>query len=1066
MKQLSISFLGSLEINLDNVPVSNFAYDKVWALLVYLIVESHQVHHREFLAALLWPDFPSERARSNLRQTLATLRQILGDRAAEQPFLLTTRQTIQFNTDSRYQSDLSQFLVYLEAVAWPLADHLSLEDIVRLEQALTCYKGEFLANTVLPVEEPFEEWVMFTRTKLQQQAIDICHSLVTHYEQQQQWSQALQYAHRSLELEPWNELMHQSIMRVSTYCGQRSAAIKQYQACCQILESQLAIMPDPITTALYEQIQNGDIAIKAQIPLIQNELIAVQPATEMLELGDAAAVTSEIESPPPVISEQGLDLTTTKVVESCLEPIAPLMPKAITKDASVAIEPQTVIVDLVADIDSTQQQSITPEVISNVISTIPENRYYCRNRSKMLEKVQVFWIKGVLENSLHNALMIELGLETRSVAIEQPWNLLTQLSDQTQQRLPDNTKILDVYDQVDRSLLILGDPGAGKTTLLLDLARALLVRATQDLNHPMPVVFNLSSWAKPSSSISSWLIEELQVRYQVPKQLAQQWIEEAKILPLLDGLDEVVAEQREACVQAINQFRSDYWLTDLVVCSRVNDYDALASKLQLNDAVLVQHLSLSQIDQYLEQLGDRLLTVQKAMHQNWELQELMQTPLMLSILVLVYQDSNFTLSLSESSADWRKNLFTAYIQRMLRHRGVASEYDDRAVDWLTWLANALTQRNQSMFFIEQVQPDLLFSDQQRLLLSIIETSIVAISVGVVGGMGVGVHHASLAGWADGLWPWVERSMQGLIQGAGVGLLTGFSTSVIINLVTIAAQFFLKSQTSHPEYRWLKLWLAMRFGAATGVSQGAAVVFFLGYGLGLADGFLVALTSGIAALKFLESGQIRLFEAWHWSWERARLGIVPGSLLGMLFGVIYGVGYGIEYAIVLAPTVWMITITGFGLTNSEIETRVVPNQGIYDTAKGALRVSLAISIPYALANVIGCGLSVDWPSAIGNGFSAAVTLGLCCWLICGGFACIQHLIIRGILYKSGVIPWNYAAFLDYAVEKTFLRRVGGGYVFLHRLLLEYFAGLNASQLIDNEHNIFLLETNNQQPAKLD
>ena len=40
-----------------------------------------------------------------------------------------------------------------------------------------------------------------------------------------------------------------------------------------------------------------------------------------------------------------------------------------------------------------------------------------------------------------------------------------------------------------------------------------------------------------------------------------------------------------------------------------------------------------------------------------------------------------------------------------------------------------------------------------------------------------------------------------------------------------------------------------------------------------------------------------------------------------------------------------------------------------------------------------------------------------------------------------MPWNYAAFLDYAVEKTFLRRVGGGYVFLHRLLLEYFAELS-------------------------
>jgi DNA-binding SARP family transcriptional activator len=1029
MKQLSISFLGSLEINLDNVPVSNFAYDKVWALLVYLIVESHQIHHRESLAALLWADFPSERARSNLRQTLATLRQMLGDRQTTKPFLSATRQTIQFNVDSLYQSDLAQFLAHLETVSWPLADQLSLADIVQLEQALICYKGEFLATTILPVEEPFEEWVMFTRTKLQQQAIDICNSLVIHYEQQQQWSQALQYAHRSLELEPCNELMHQAIMRVSTSCGQRSAAVQQYQTCCQILEKQLAITPDPATTALYEQIQNVGVESDATVPLVQNGLVAalaIEADQSIDVLEDLPTAPSAVDLQPVVIADQNLDLTATDVV------ISPF-------NSDVAINQKPIA---------------------------PDSQQYCRNRLKMLEKVQVFWVQGVLENSLHNALMIELGLENRSISIEQPWNLLIPLSDQTSQQFPENTKILDVYDQFNRSLLILGEPGAGKTTLLLDLTRSLLMRATQDFHHPLPVVFNLSSWSQPSCSISSWLIDELQVRYQVPKQLAQQWIQEAKVLPLLDGLDEVVADQREACVQAINQFRSDYWLTDLVVCSRVNDYEALTTKLQLNNAVLVQQLSVVQIDRYLDQLGDRLIVVQKAIHRHQELQELIQTPLMLSILVLVGQDPIFTLSLSQSSKDWRKSLFTAYVQRMLRHRGANSDYDDRAVDWLIWLATILKQRNQSMFFIEQIQPDLLVSEQQRLLLSIIETSIVAISVGIFGGMGVGVHHASLTGWADGLLPWLERGLQGLIQGAGIGLLTGFSTSIIINLVTVAAQVFLTSEVSYPEHRWRKVWLSMRFGAAAGFSQGSAVVFFLGYGLGMADGFLVALTSGIAALKFLESGQIRLFEAWGWSWDRARLGVLPGSLLGMLFGVIYDVGYGIEYAVVLAPMVWIITITGFGLTNSEIETRVIPNQGIYDTAKGALRVSLAISIPYTLANIIGCGLSVGWPSAIGNGFSASITLGLCCWLICGGFACIQHLIIRGILHKNGFMPWNYAAFLDYGVEKTFLRRVGGGYVFLHRLLLEYFAALNDSQLGANNYENFPVEALNKQSAKLD
>jgi hypothetical protein len=43
-----------------------------------------------------------------------------------------------------------------------------------------------------------------------------------------------------------------------------------------------------------------------------------------------------------------------------------------------------------------------------------------------------------------------------------------------------------------------------------------------------------------------------------------------------------------------------------------------------------------------------------------------------------------------------------------------------------------------------------------------------------------------------------------------------------------------------------------------------------------------------------------------------------------------------------------------------------------------------------------------------------------------------------------MPWNYAAFLDYAASRVFLRKVGGGYIFVHRMLLEYFAALPDAQ----------------------
>ncbi len=44
----------------------------------------------------------------------------------------------------------------------------------------------------------------------------------------------------------------------------------------------------------------------------------------------------------------------------------------------------------------------------------------------------------------------------------------------------------------------------------------------------------------------------------------------------------------------------------------------------------------------------------------------------------------------------------------------------------------------------------------------------------------------------------------------------------------------------------------------------------------------------------------------------------------------------------------------------------------------------------------------------------------------------------MLRQKDYMPWHYSQFLDYAAERLFLRKVGGGYIFMHRMLLEHFA----------------------------
>jgi hypothetical protein len=60
---------------------------------------------------------------------------------------------------------------------------------------------------------------------------------------------------------------------------------------------------------------------------------------------------------------------------------------------------------------------------------------------------------------------------------------------------------------------------------------------------------------------------------------------------------------------------------------------------------------------------------------------------------------------------------------------------------------------------------------------------------------------------------------------------------------------------------------------------------------------------------------------------------------------------------------------------------------------------------------------------------------------GGFACLSHVALRLVGWYHGYAPWNLVGFLDFCADRILMRKVGGGYIFIHRLLLEYFATLD-------------------------
>src|SRR6266700_2090432 len=249
-----------------------------------------------------------------------------------------------------------------------------------------------------------------------------------------------------------------------------------------------------------------------------------------------------------------------------------------------------------------------------------------QNRTRLMKRVRTTWIEGVLEHSLHQAALIALDLLEQPDALANPWHFEVQETDRSPRPLPGGTSIVQVYDEAEGELLILGEPGAGKTTLLLELARTLLQRAEGGERHRLPVVFHLSSWAqeKERQPLAKWLVEELTTKYQVPRKPAQVWVNTDQILPLLDGLDEVTSNVRAACVDAINVYHQEH-MVPLIVCSRKTEYFAQTRRLTLRDAVTVRPLTAQQIDDYLSNAGGQLAAVRVALTEDKELQELATT---------------------------------------------------------------------------------------------------------------------------------------------------------------------------------------------------------------------------------------------------------------------------------------------------------------------------------------------------------------------------------------------------------------------------------------------------------
>ncbi|MGW4115200.1 helix-turn-helix domain-containing protein [Actinosynnema sp. NPDC004786] len=580
-------------------------------------------------------------------------------------------------------------------------------------------------------------------------------------------------------------------------------------------------------------------------------------------------------------------------------------------------------------------------------------------------------------------------------------------------------QVVEVYRRIPSSrLIVLGRAGAGKTILttrfVLDL---LAVRAPAD---PVPVIFSLGSWHPDRVALRDWLADQL-VRdhpgLAAPgpggATLAAALVDAHRVLPVLDGFDEVAGGLRRSALAALNATTLPLLLT-----SRVDEYRAAVEAtgvLRAAGAVELVDLTADDVADYLPRTTGRaggagalwqpVLDEVRA-RPGGPLAAVLTTPLMVALARRIYSDTPGHDPAELLDADRfaapgaiERHLLGGFVPAVYReHRGGRGHDVERVRHWLGHLADHLSRLGTHDLAWWQ-----LGTSSSRWVRAVVVSLVVFVVVGlgdvVIEGLLIGEVSAELVGLS---------ALVGLIVGVPFGLVHGHLARV---QPVRPARFRLR-------WRWSAgggtRWPRVRSRARMGLWFGALV--------GLVYGVVMDL------VKLLAVGRE----------------ITPTMVLvdSGVFTVVFGAGAALAFGLIAAgesPQDLRSAASPAGLLRANRRTVLVqmllfaPLFAVFFTGATWLITTALMSLPGGGP----FGLTLTWPALAGlalglvGGFGGGVAylLSMTAWGQWVVFA-------RFWLPLTGRLPWAVHAFLDDAYRRGVLRRAGAVYQFRHARLQDH------------------------------
>lgn len=241
MAVLNLELLGDFRMRSDSGALVNISAKKSQAMLAYLGVKPAQLVSRDKMAGILWSSTAAEQARQSLRQTLSSLRKELAAISPDRKILVEEGDYLSIDP-ALMTVDVAEF----EKLAGTNSDDA-------LSQAAALYRGDFLEGFELD-EEKFDQWVLAERDRLHRLALRAHAQLIDVHSKRGAADQAIATAQQSLRIDPLQESVHRTLMRLYMESGDLVNALQQYDILTKVLKRELQIDPDAESKKLFQQI--------------------------------------------------------------------------------------------------------------------------------------------------------------------------------------------------------------------------------------------------------------------------------------------------------------------------------------------------------------------------------------------------------------------------------------------------------------------------------------------------------------------------------------------------------------------------------------------------------------------------------------------------------------------------------------------------------------------------------------------------------------------------------------------------------------------------------------------